>query len=180
MENTETRKENKKTKLLILLLLLLTLIAVGVTVWALFFRDTGPVLTPDYAPRQEEQHAQDIGDDDVEKLEAPQGGGAVGLTYSTEVTIDLSEENATLMFQNPSRSTSDMVVQIVIQDEIVAQSGKLVPGKEITTLDLLSGAAKKLAPGGYDAKFVVLMYDPDTGEKAMLNSEAAISVTVVE
>lgn len=177
MENTETRKENKKTKLL---LLLLTLIAVGVTVWALFFRDVGPVLTPDYAPQQEEQHAQDIGDDDAEKLETPQGGGAVGLTYSTEVTIDLSEENAALMFQNPSRSTSDMVVQIVIQDKIVAQSGKLVPGKEITTLDLLSGAAKKLAPGGYDAKFVVLMYDPDTGEKAMLNSEAAVSVTVVE
>lgn len=57
MENTETRKENKKTKLLILLLLLLTLIAVCVTVWALFFRNAGPVLTPDYAPQQEEQHA---------------------------------------------------------------------------------------------------------------------------
>lgn len=179
MGNT-TRKENKKTKLLVLLFLLLTLIAVGVTAWALFFRDAGPVLTPDYAPQQEEPNAQDIGDGDAEKLEAPQGGGAVGLTYSAEVTIDLSEEKASLMFQNPSRSTSDMVVQVVIQDEIVAQSGKLVPGKEITTLDLLPGEAKKLAPGGYDAKFVVLMYDSDTAEKAMLNSEAAISVTVVE
>lgn len=180
MENTETRKENKKTKLLILLLLLLTLIAVGVAIWALFFRDASPALSPDYAPRKEEQNARDIGDDDAEKLKVPKGGGAVGLTCSDEVTIDLSEEKATLMFQNPSRSTGDMVVQIVIQDQVVAQSGKLVPGKEITKLDTLSGAAEKLAPGGYDAKFVVLMYDPDTGEKAMLNSEAAISVTVVE
>lgn len=42
IEDTESRKENKKTKLLILLLLLLTLIAVGVTVWVLFFRDPAP------------------------------------------------------------------------------------------------------------------------------------------
>lgn len=180
MEHCEIRKENGKTKLLILLLLLITLAAVCITLWALFFRNTGTELSPDYAPQQEEQNARDIGDDDGTKLKAPEGGGAVGLTYSADVTIDLSEKQASLLFQNPSRSTSDMVVQIVIQDEIVAQSGKLVPGKEITTLDLLDDAAKKLAAGGYDAKFVILMYDPDSGEKAMLNSEAAITVTVIE
>ena len=136
MAQGETGKESKRIRLLILLLLLITIAAVCVTVWALFFRDAGVTLSPDYAPRQEEQNAQDISEEEEEKLKAPKGGGAVGLTYSTDVTIDLSEGQANLMFQNPSRSASDMVVQIVIQDEIVAQSGRLVPGTEITALKL--------------------------------------------
>ena len=178
-ENTAQKSNDKKKSILIVVLLLIALIAVGVTVWALCFRDSGTVLSPDYAPQQEEQYAEDIGRDES-KLEVPEGGGAVGLSYSTEVKNDHSEEKATLLFQNPARSNGDMVVQIVIQDEIVAQSGKLVPGKQITALQLLDGAAKKLQPGVYDAKFVVLMYDEQSGEKAMINSEGAISVTVVE
>lgn len=173
------RKKDSKPTLIIAILALVTVIALGITIWALFFRDP-VVLTPDYAPQQEDVNAETIPGDTEEKLEHSDGGGAVGLTYGTEVTIDLSDKAATLMFQNPGRSTADMVVQIVIQDTILAQSGKLEPGKMITTLDLLDGAAKQLQPGGYDGKFVILMYDPESGEKAMVNSEALVTINVVE
>ena len=43
----------KGKKILIPVLLLITLIAVGVTIWALFFRSPEPVLAPDYAPVEE-------------------------------------------------------------------------------------------------------------------------------
>lgn len=72
----------KGKKILIPVLLLITLIAIGVTIWALCFRDTAPVLAPDYAPVEEESNAQAIEDDSDEKLEAEEGGGAVSLTYS--------------------------------------------------------------------------------------------------
>ena len=75
----------KGKKILIPVLLLITLIAIGVTIWALCFRDTAPVLAPDYAPVEEESNAQAIEDDSGEKLEAEEGGGAVSLTYSNEV-----------------------------------------------------------------------------------------------
>lgn len=180
MENTETGKKNKKTKLLILLLLLITLAAVCVTVWVLFFRDTGPVLSPDYAPQEEEQYQKPMEDDTDDKMDAPEGGGAVSLTYSTDVTIDLSDEKAILMFANPGKSTQDIVVQVVIQDEIIVQSGRLTPGNQVTTLDLLEGAAKKLSAGGYDGKFVLLYYDPSTGEKAVVNTEIPVDISVIE
>ena len=48
----------KGKKILIPVLLLITLIAIGVTIWALCFRDTAPVLAPDYAPVEEESNAQ--------------------------------------------------------------------------------------------------------------------------
>ncbi|MBQ8688062.1 MAG: hypothetical protein IJ512_05890, partial [Ruminococcus sp.] len=107
----------KKTKSLILILLCITLVAVGVTVWALFFRDSGnTVLTPDYAPQQKEENAETIPDDTGDKMENPQGGGAVSLTYSNEVTIDISDKAAALYFANPGKSNQDMVIQIAIQD----------------------------------------------------------------
>ena len=104
----------KGKKILIPVLLLITLIAIGVTIWALCFRDTAPVLAPDYAPEEEESNAQAIEDDSGEKLETEEGGGAVSLTYSNEVTIDLSDKAASLVFANPGKSVQDMVVQIVI------------------------------------------------------------------
>lgn len=170
----------KTKKILIPVLILITLIAIGVTIWALFFRNTAPVLSPDYAPVEEETNAQPIGDDDSEKMEAEEGGGAVSLTYSNEVTIDLSDKTASLLFANPGKSLQDMVVQIVIKDTVIVQSGTLKPGNQVTKLNLLDGAEKELQPGGYDGTFVVFYYDQDSGEKAVVNTEIPITVTVKE
>lgn len=180
MMQSANRENGNRSRILILLLLLITVIAVGVTIWALVFRDTAPALTPDYAPQQEETNAEPIGDEEDEKLEAEEGGGAVSLSYSNEADISLSAGTAELFFANPTKSTQDMVLQIVVQDEIIVQSGLLKPGNQVTTLELLDGAAEKLSAGGYEGKFAVLYYDPDTGEKAVVNTEIPVTITVSE
>lgn len=176
----DNKKENKKKRLLILLLLLITIAAVGVSVWAIWFRDSAPVLAPDYAPRQIEENAEPIGDDGDEKLSQPDGGGAVGLTYAKEIGISLSDKSATLLFANPTKSNQDMVIQLVIDDVVILQSGRLEPGNRVPALSLLDGAEKRLTAGGYDGKFVVLYYDRTSGEKAMINTEIPVTVTVTE
>lgn len=178
----DKEKENKKKWLLLLLLLLLliTIIAVGVSIWAIWFRDSAPVLAPDYAPQQLEENAEPIGDDGDEKLSQPEGGGAVSLTYAKEVSISLSDKSATLLFANPTKSNQDMVIQLVIDDVVILQSGRLEPGNRVTTLNLLDGVEKRLDAGGYNGKFVVLYYDSTSGEKAMVNTEIPVTVTVTE
>ena len=177
---TDQKKENKKNRLLILLLLLIAIVAVGISIWAIWFRDSAPVLAPDYAPQQLEENAEPIGDDGDEKLSQPEGGGAVGLTYAKEVSISLSDKSATLLFANPTKSNQDMVLQLVIDDVVILQSGRLEPGNRVTTLTLLDGSEKRLAAGGYNVKFVVLYYDRTSGEKAMVNTEIPVTVTVAE
>lgn len=173
---------NKKPKinLLIPILLAITAAAVCITVWAIFFRDTGPVLAPDYAPQQEEENAEAIPGDNAEKMETPEGGSAVSISYSKEVKISLSDETASLYFANPGKSNQDMVLQISIQDEVVVQSGTIKPGNQVSQLKLLNDEAGKLSPGGYDGKFIILYYDPDTGEKAVVNTEIPVTITVNE
>ncbi|MDO4325314.1 MAG: hypothetical protein Q4E24_04630 [bacterium] len=186
MEQKNGRKRGESTRILILLLVLITAIAVAVTIWALFFRKTAPVLAPDYAPVEAEVYAVPIEDESKEdKMEADQGGGAVSMTYQKNVTISLAENTAKLMFQNPSKSVNDMVLQLIIvssdgTETVIAQSGSIKPGNKIDQLDLIEGAAS-LSEGTYNGKFNVLYYDPDSGEKAIVNgSVEGISITVTQ
>jgi hypothetical protein len=173
-----TRRKKDRTRFLIKVLIAVTAVAVCVTVGALIYLQSRTVLAPEYAPHETEQNAETIENDDEDKLEQPEGGGAVSLTYSTEVTIDLSEKQAALHFANPGKSNQDMIVQLVIEDTEVIQSGLLKPGNQVTKLDLLDGAGNQLTAGKYEGKFVVLYYQQDTGEKAMVNTEIPVTITV--
>lgn len=176
---TQQGNTDKRKQILIIALILLLMITVAITVWALFFRDTTPVLAPDYAPQQTEENAEPFDDNsNGEKLQQQQGGGAVSITYSKEVTIDLSDNTAKLLFANPYKSNQDMMLQIVIQDTVIVQSGLLTPGHQVTKLDLFDNV--KLSRGTYEGKFVVLYYQKDTGEKAMINTEIPLTIMVEE
>ena len=178
-------KKLNKTTIIIAVLALITVAALSVTMWALFFRepsagdDNKVILNPDYAPQKQEQNAETIPNDTGDKMAPPEGGGAVSLTYSNEVKIDISDKAAAVYFANPGKSNQDMVLQIVIQDTVILQSGTLKPGNQVKLLNLLEGAEKMLQPGGYEGKFVVLYYDPISGEKSMVNTEIPITINVV-
>ena len=169
-----------KQKLLIYLLLLITVCALGVTVWALFFRAPDVQLAPDYAPVATEKHAEPIPNDRGERTPAEPGSGNVSLTYSNEVVIDLSSREAALLFANPGRSNQDMLLQIVIRDTVILQSGRITPGNQVMTLELSAEAAAMLSPGGYEGSFLVFYYDLNSGEKAIVSTEVPITVTVQE
>ena len=172
--NTQQEDKKRKKKLLIFLILFILLDIILLVV----LLGTRTTLAPDYAPVNEEKYAEDIGDDGDKKLDQAEGGGAVSLSYSTNVDISLDKKLATLFFANPSKSNQDMVLQIVVHDVVVAQSGTISPGKQIGKMDLLSSGARKLQAGGYDGKFVVLYYQPDTHEKTIVNTDIPVKITV--
>ena len=176
-------KKLNKTTIIIAILAVITVAALCVTMWALFLREPDDsnkvILAPDYAPQNKEENAETIPDDTSDKMETPEGGGAVCLTYSNEVTIDISDKAAALYFANPGKSNQDMVIQIAIRDTVILQSGTLSPGNQVKLLNLLEGAEEMLQPGGYEGKFIVLYYDQTSGEKSMVNTEIPITINVV-
>ena len=176
-------KKLNKTTIIIAILAVITVAALCVTMWALFLREPDDsnkvILAPDYAPQNKEENAETIPDDTSDKMENPEGGGAVSLTYSNEVTIDISDKAAALYFANPGKSNQDMVIQIAIRDTVILQSGTLSPGNQVKLLNLLEGAEEMLQPGGYEGKFIVLYYAQTSGEKSMVNTEIPITINVV-
>lgn len=177
MKNREKEKDTRRNILLIILILLL-MITIGISIWALFFREDKIILAPDYAPKDTEENVETIPGDSGDKLPQEEGGGAVSLIYSKEATIDLSENTAKLLFGNPKKSNQNMLVQIVIHDTVILQSGLITPGHQVTKLELFDNV--KLSPGIYEGKLAVYYYQPDTGEKAMVNTDIVLNITVQE
>ena len=178
-ETDTVSSKNRKNRYIFIIVALsaILIISIFITIWALFLKDSKPALAPDYAPQQSETNAEKIVDEDnEEKLPQQQGGGAVSLTYSKEVEINLSENKAKLLFANPSKSNQDMMLQIVIQDEVILQSGIIAPGYQVKSLNLFDDV--QLFEGNYEGKFVVYYYQKDTGEKAMLNTEIPLLISV--
>ena len=121
-------------------------------------------------------------------MEAAPGGGAVALNYSDKVTYTLSNNKVSLQFANPSSSTQSMILQIIIygaEDEsgvteeyLVAESGVLNPGYLVETLDGSLDKSIKLSEGMYSGVIRVLLYNPETGEKAIVNTEIPVDIAV--
>ena len=172
------RNTDSKVNWLIPLLLFITAVAVAVSIWALRSKNEPKPLSPDYPPQETEAHMETIPGDSGEKMESEQGGGSVSLTYTRDITVDLSEEHATLFCANPGKSNQDMMIQIIIQDVLICQSGRLTPGHQVATLDLLEGTAARLSAGVYEGKFNILYYHPETHEKAVVNTEIPVTITV--
>jgi len=173
---------SKKQLIIIASVLALVLIlAIGITVWALFFRDSStPPITPDYPPQGTEQNQKPLEGDEGEKIESPSGGGAINVTYGTNVTVDLSDNKVTLLYANPQASNQNVAILIMIDELVIAKSEQITPGYGVDTLILEEYAKERLAVGGYNGELVIRAYDPETGEKAMVDTKGEITITVVE
>ncbi len=174
------KKDSNWQKVMIGVLTVIAITAVAITI-ATLSANAKPVIAPEFAPQQTDENAQAlVSESDTDKMDHEEGGGAVSLTYSNEVTINLDSNEIKLLFQNPSRSTQDVVLQLIVvsgdTEVVIAQSEKLPPGYMLQTMGLLDTAT--LSAGTYAGRFNVLYYNPETGERAIVNTNIPITITV--
>ncbi len=168
--------DDKKRKILIAALAaLLALLIIGIIiVCVVLSRANDPVddnkIVPDYPPQATDPNQSPMDNDPGGTLETEEGGAGVNLTYTATATVDLSEGTVTLYYANPSKSTQDMVVSLVLENSniVICRSQRITAGNQIRELPLEDDARAALDEGGYDAKYVVGCYDPNTNEKAMV------------
>lgn len=176
---------------------LITLLAVGMGVcicvllmsWGIYLKPSNEPevgLVPDRAPEQVEVNQtaldQDSSSNDgvtAEQTDTSTEYNRVSLSYTKEVYVSLSSKIVSLYFGSGSRSKVDIVLQIVVQDQVLAQSGRLTPGNKIETLDLVEGAVSRLSKGSYDGYFMLFYYDSVTGEKSTVTTTTPITVEVL-
>ena len=137
-------------------------------------------LTPDYPPTETDANSLPIEIDPGVNIETQAGQDAINITYTNKATVDLSDGTVRLYYANPSKSKVDVVVSLVVQDKIICQSQRIAPGHQINTLPLLDEAKSFLIVGGYDAKYVVGCYDPETNQKDLVELEGGVHLEVVE
>lgn len=166
---------DRRSKTYLILATVIALLAVCVAVWALWFRAPEAPAEQEISPVADE-HLTPTDDGDDEKMPQAEGGGAVNITYSNQVTISLADATAAVQITNPTRSNQSMVIQLVIQDVNVGQSGIIPPGNQLTAIPLKDDVT--IEPGDYDGKFQLLFFDPETNAQANLTTNIPVTVTV--
>ena len=182
--------DDKKRKILtIALFALLALLIIGIIVVCLILNggdnDDANKIVPDYPPQATDPNQSPMENDPGGVLETSEGGAGVNLTYTATATAHLSEGVVKLYYANPSKSTQDMVVTLVLDNEnneIVCRSQRITPGNQVNELPLDESIKDLLEVGaGYNAKYVVGCYNPETSEKAIVELEGGgVVLSVVE
>ena len=186
----EEKDKNKRRWLLVILLLLLLILKfIGLYYFSdklgldTLFNPTPSqgILTPDFPLPTEDPNLFPLPHESGIEVTPPSaGGGAVNLRFYGEVNVDLSENLMALVFKNPDVSNRHVVVQVVIQDKVIAQSGAVPMGFELKVIPLADGARDILAPGMYKGMSYFHLYNPETGEKDIITVNSEVTVRVQE
>ena len=107
------------------------------------------------------------------------GSGTVSMSYTKYVSVDLSKNRVSLNLTNPDDSTQNMVVQVVLEDKVLAQSEELAPGKGVSRLELSESAKKDLKAGRFEGKLQMAFYDRESHKEALLHTEITVTIEVV-
>ena len=174
--------KNRFAFLLWFLGLLLGLVLAGMLLWSGLTKDPEPVIIdPDHPLPTEDSYAETL-PNEGDAVVSEEGGGSVSMIYTLSVNASLSSGTAQIDFRNPSVSNHDVAIILYVvsngQEYPIAQSGLLKAGNSLNTLELFDDAAI-LQTGTYSGKYLVLYYDPITGEKALVEPEITDLVITV-
>lgn len=134
-----------------------------------------PVVDPNVIPNK---------DDTSEKVTSEEGGGAVSLVYTKDVQIKLSTEVAGIYYNNPNASNHDIVIELYIVSGdtgyFLGRSGLVPAGSSIYEMSIADRQVE-IKEGEYEGLYKVSFYNPETGERAIVDSQiAGITVTVTQ
>ena len=167
----------KKDKLMLKIIIFLIIVIVGCGITIIWLLNNNKKT--EYAPVEIEPNVKKI-DDDGKKMDVPEGGSAVRLTYSNKAKISLSKKEINFNLKNPSASSQDMVLEVfIVSDDkeiIIAKSGRIKPGYGLSSLPLTDKVVLK--SGEYTGQFIVYYYDEQTAEKSIVNTKIPITIDV--
>lgn len=171
--------QTKHTKFLTGCLAAITLISVSLCAFVLISNRRAKPIMPDYMPVEQDEYVSTIPPEYLEetKMDIPESGGGAIIICDTEITAHLQTGEIDMFYQNPANSPSAVVLQLVVADEVVAQSGSIYPGYQLQDMHLLDTA--RLQEGGYYGIVRIAYYDPISSEKALIDTDIEVSVTVV-
>ena len=175
-----------KGRLAFLLLFLLLLLGLaGVTTILIHLGIPSiPTIDPYNPLPDQDPYSEAMEDDESVKGVSDEGGGHVAMIYTLNATLDLSDGKISMSFKNPNESNHDAVLQMYIisgdSETLIAQSGLIKAGYSLSRLDKIEKSAI-LKEGRYKGKYKVIYYNPDTGERALVESDITdLEITVVQ
>jgi hypothetical protein len=142
------------------------------------------IIEPDHPLPDPDENVVPVPDDVGTPTVSENGGGAVTMIYTLEATVDLSSGDVGIYLRNPKASNHDVAIKMYIlsgdKEYCVASSGLIKAGNGLYKLTL-SEDAPVLKEGVYSGYYKIIYYNPQTGERALVEADIKdVNITVTE
>ena len=106
------------------------------------------------------------------------GSGSSTISYTSNFVLDKTNRKISFVYKNPSTSNYNVVLVIKVGDVEIARSGIVPPGGELKSLNVTDEAIDSIIENGYKVQLFIGYYDPETSEKAMVDTKANVTIVV--
>ena len=152
-------------------IILLLLISLGIILSMVFILNFGNKLLnpiPEIDPNLDK-----IEGDTSERVESEEGGGSLSIAYSLDAHLSMETEKIEMYLENPNASNHQFAAEMYIEngekDVCIAKSGLISPGYCLETMEFNGKAV--LSSGTYDGYYRLKIYNPETGELALIETK---------
>lgn len=168
-----TRDMRDRTKIIIFVVGLFLAVIVGIMIGLSLKKDQDITPNgPDVIENGATQITDDINDSTDEELE-----NSASITFTKIITIDSSTGIADLLFALPSSTNMDSVISIVVNDETIIRSGRILSGYQVNNLKLLD-PNKTIKKGSYNGTLIISFYDKGSNIENSVNTKIEVLVMV--
>ena len=156
------------------------LIGIGVTLFFLLNHEEDPFV---FNPMPPVDTSAQKNENDNEESRPLEQGGLMSMVYKLKAEISLSTNDIKIYFQNPGKSNHNVALELYVvsggNEVKIAESGVIEPGFMLRHLTY-EPENVVLSEGNYEGKFKVIYYNPETGERAFVDSELVGVKIIVE
>lgn len=166
--------EKKKSILIIIVVCLFVGGIIGLIIGLSVNRNVE--LTPN-GPNVIEDGATQITDDNIDNSNNQELENSASITFTKTIVIDSSTGIADLLFALPSSTDMDSVISIVINEETIIRSGRIMSGYQVNKLKLLD-PNKPITKGTYNGTLIISFYAKDSNVESSVNTQVDVTVIV--
>ena len=118
-------------------------------------------------------------EDNEDKMEVSEGGGAVSLSYSNQVVIDKAKGNINIYLKNPSKSRESLKIEMYAKasnnDILIGESGLIPPGNSLKLIKLIN---LDLIKTEYDGYMKIKFYNEEDLKEEIVDSKINVKIDV--
>lgn len=118
-------------------------------------------------------------EDNEEKMDVSEGGGAVSLSYSNQVMIDKNNKDINIYLKNPNKSRESIKIELYIKDSnkdiLIGESGLIPPGNSLKLIKLINEEVNK---SEYDGYMKIKFYNEKNLKEEIVDSKINVEIEV--
>lgn len=167
------KKQDKQKLFFFLIGIIVVLIAVVAVILYINKKRSDQIIVN---PNIEIESLANKTDEDSDNKNIKQEANSALIICQPDVSINKKTGEISFYYKNPSFSRASVVLELSLDDMIIAESGAILPGYELTRMNVIPNIV--LSNGNYGGILKVKIFDGKTGKDVGVDTNIEVNVNI--